>query len=369
MSTSHIDIRLPSLDGLRGWMALWVYFTHVLTMATLPLDKESGAGVVLANGAWPVAVFILLSGFVISGSAARQGYRQFIIKRAFRIFPVYLTCLALSVLVLDLSIEALKTAPWDMKRREDRLYYLEESARNFWVHLGLHIPMLHGLVPDSILPATSYAFMGQAWSLTLEWQFYIVAPFLYALAGKWDNTTIRYAWLLLLLWASNQHRQGSFLLAYLWLFYAGHLAHCGTREKSLLKHFLLTAVMLLAFKKNIAPLALFYGTLWLATNRPSGLYTRWLSGKTSLFLGDISYCLYCVHMVAIYTTSHTLIHTLNVHDRFAYGALLVSCALALSALLSIALRKWIETPGIQLGSWLASKKTVHAAHSDNRLSS
>ena len=46
------------------------------------------------------------------------------------------------------------------------------------VHGLLHVLLLQGLTPDSWLPFSSSALLGPAWSLSLEWQFYLVAPLL-----------------------------------------------------------------------------------------------------------------------------------------------------------------------------------------------
>ena len=336
-------------------MALWVYVTHVLTMATLPLEKGSGIGTILANGTWPVAVFILLSGFVISNSATSRSYAAFITKRAFRIFPVYLVCLAVSVAILDISIEALHAAPWDMKRREDRLFYLEESQRNFWPHLALHIPMLHGLMPRSSLPASPYAFMGQAWSLTLEWQFYIIAPLIFGIAKNRKADLVHYVVLGALLWVSKKFEQGSFILSYLWLFYVGHLAYRALQNNSLGANTLITCALLTAFNKNIAPILIFYGTLLAATRKPKSKYIGILNGPTSKFLGKISYSFYCSHMAAIYLTAYILIVSAEISDRALYGVLLILSSLAVSIGASILLQRTIEQPGIAIGAKISKR--------------
>jgi len=45
-----------------------------------------------------------------------------------------------------------------------------------WLHTVLHLLLVHGLVPDMALQSASMSILGPAWSLSLEWQFYLVAP-------------------------------------------------------------------------------------------------------------------------------------------------------------------------------------------------
>jgi len=96
--------RIESLEGLRGLMAFWVWVSHVTTMATLPFEKRAGAGWILANGEFAVGVFVILSGFVISLSLQSMrplNIGEFLIRRGFRLFQIYLVALYLSVLLLE----------------------------------------------------------------------------------------------------------------------------------------------------------------------------------------------------------------------------------------------------------------------------
>lgn len=174
--------KIGALDGLRGYMALWVFVAHVTTMATIQFKKNDGWGMLFANGDFAVGVFIVLSGFVITLNLMNESnIGDFYIRRALRLFPVYLVCLIASVLILDLSIRVLIEFPWSAQRLMDRIHYLQNSKEYFALHLLAHIPLLHGLIPERMLPSTSYTFMGKTWSLALEWQYYLVAPLLFRL--------------------------------------------------------------------------------------------------------------------------------------------------------------------------------------------
>lgn len=87
--------RIPELDGLRGIAILLVMMFH-LTPVAIPLF----AAYFVQAGWLGVDLFFVLSGYLITGilvdSAGEPGYyRNFILRRTLRIFPLYYACLAL----------------------------------------------------------------------------------------------------------------------------------------------------------------------------------------------------------------------------------------------------------------------------------
>ena len=184
-------------EGLRGLMALWVVIGHWATSVPLsfaPLPPK------LYN-AYAVDVFIMLSGFAIFTmmEQKRESYLPYITRRAMRIFPVYLFFLAVSFVLQPLAQQAFATGfPAYMQDR--RVEIAANSLTYWWQHLLAHITLLHGLIPNRILPDTDFAFLGQAWSLSIEWQFYLLAPFLLLLVRERNRivSTVAVALLVLL---------------------------------------------------------------------------------------------------------------------------------------------------------------------------
>lgn len=365
--------KIHQLDGLRGWMSLWVWFAHGLTLASLDLHKDAGIGRLLANGGTPVAVFILLSGFVCALMLTRDdstGYRGWLTRRFFRLFPVYLLALALSVMALDLSISALADNPWPSPRTEDRIDYLLASRENFWPHLLLHAGLLHGLVPESMLPYTSLAFMGQAWSLSLEWQFYLVVPFLIGWITRPRSLVVvpavTVAALLLL---ARLTPQDSFLGSHLYLFAIG--AYTLARMKAWRAGQFSTREWLVSMAVDTAlVLGLAGGTkglgmlIWAATVfamlNVGGDHAAWravngfLNHRISQFLARVSYSVYCLHMVVLLSFSWLLIHVVGFEARWQYATALIVTALPATLLVAWAVTSRLEEPMIALGRRLAS---------------
>lgn len=179
--------RIPELDGLRALLAWWVVVYHArgANFAATP-DFLHGPQRLLSQGSLAVAVFMILSGFVIFFLLDREHetYRNFVARRFLRLHPVFALCFVAmlglhGIYVANLLANAAHIAP-------DTLAMLLADAarveRDLPAQLAVHAVMLHGAVPASILPNAAGAFLTPAWSISLEWQFYLIAPFVYWLA-------------------------------------------------------------------------------------------------------------------------------------------------------------------------------------------
>lgn len=364
--------KLQNIEGLRGLMALWVVAGHAATLAVLPLSPHGGIGRILANGSFAVDVFIIVSGFVIALLLARQheSYGPFLVRRAFRLFPVYWVALLLSVLMLPLAIHFLEALPWHHEHNDVRLEIFAKTQDHFWTHLALHVPLLHGLVPETLLPATGTAFIGQAWSLTLEWQFYLVAPLLPLVVNAATRRTV---WILvavaLSFAAATAVPQPSFLFAKLHLFAVGMISHQLTQD--------LAAKRCTdgAFVRNLTLLGLLFVTqkallipwlIWMTTlcsqvlSQPRGYILtavgKLLGHPVTCWLGRISYPVYCLHMVVLYLCGHALVNLLGVRSHVAYATTLLLAGPALTLALAWLVHRTIEEPMIAIGKRLAGHR-------------
>lgn len=170
-----------SIESLRAWMAWWVVLAHALQYSGAVRLWKNKIVNILSTGTLGVDVFIIISGFVITHLllSRREKYPAYITRRAFRIVPVYYVCLAISILSASLYTAAFVDNAWTAGA-DVRLTRLGSVADMLPAYLGLHALLLHGVVPEEILPFSSTALLGPAWSLSLEWQFYLVAPLMIA---------------------------------------------------------------------------------------------------------------------------------------------------------------------------------------------
>lgn len=196
---------LVALESLRGWMAWLVVVGHTSYLTGIGfLDyglQLPGLVIQLIQSTdAAVRIFIILSGFAITNLVLSKGepYPQYIGRRAFRIFPIYLFCLFLAIAVTGLYATAYIDNP--LTADGTQALRLAAQEENFIQHLLLHLTLLHGVMPHSVLTYTETAFLAPAWTISLEWQFYLIAPaIIWALLRFSRNGNIFWVTLALLL--------------------------------------------------------------------------------------------------------------------------------------------------------------------------
>jgi len=87
--------RVPSIDGLRGVLALYVMTMHFLGMISVRTP--------LPNPHLAVMIFFLMSGYVLT-PIWDGDYLSFLARRFLRLWPVYAFCLATGALLLGVAV-------------------------------------------------------------------------------------------------------------------------------------------------------------------------------------------------------------------------------------------------------------------------
>jgi peptidoglycan/LPS O-acetylase OafA/YrhL len=156
--------QIPALTGVRILAAAWVVVAHFRFEMFGLFPSTQFARSFVEGGYLGVEVFFILSGFIIShnyagrfGRVSWSAYRDFLMKRVARIYPVHLVTL--------LVVAGLVTA-----------------AALFGVTLnseGAHNP-LNFLMNATMLQAVppAFAWNAPAWSISAEMGAYIAFPFL-----------------------------------------------------------------------------------------------------------------------------------------------------------------------------------------------
>jgi peptidoglycan/LPS O-acetylase OafA/YrhL len=363
--------RFSAIEGLRGWLAWSVVLTHCIV--------ATGIGGVMVKigdmGNTAVFVFIIISGFVITHMMIErpEPYAPYITRRFMRIFPLFgVACIA-GVFTLQLWPETLSRMPWVIAGPAEGMAAVVQSQRDhFWAHVVVHLTMLHGAINNNWLPQSSVAFAPPAWSLSLEWQYYLIAPFVF-LAAKRAIPTL---WLLAgcsvgaLLFFRNGFGPfpwllPSFLPGAAPYFMLGIITRIWWPSIKAANRFP-TALSLTALA--IAPLCsvftlpiVAWAMLFSLQCVPDGLrgYDRQLlqihrllvESKIALYWGARSYAVYLIHMPVLCIAMYWFADPTISQWQFLFSILPATIiATAISASLA---HKWIERPGIRLGTNMA----------------
>lgn len=354
--------KINALEGLRGLMACWVVLGHLsLTVGwNLPL---------IDRNTLPVDVFILLSGFVIALliDRKRESYGPYITRRAFRIFPLYLVVLAVSALLLPVQLDAWQSIPFDTDANTKRLELARIADQNFTAHLLTHIPLLQGIIPSKLLTFAPWTLVGQAWSVSLEWQFYLIAPLL-AWVFKTPGRAVPGTLAMLALSIASRWLSPAFIGSHIWHFGLGMATHAFVAASAPQQRRFQGALMalfsgLLLFKYGawqLVPLAIWLLALGCILS-PLGIFNvpnRLLGSAPAVRLGELSYSIYLVHMVPLFVGAF-LLNQLNL-NKITYSSLLAVFVTILTYGISVLAHKFIEKPGIRYGALLSEDRSPPA---------
>ena len=160
---------VPALDGLRGIAILAVMLFHLITACGYGSDawvtrKIIGLAVSLWSG---VDLFFVLSGFLITGILLRARdqpsyFKNFYMRRALRIFPLYYAALVVIFLILPHFIAF---DPPGVRRVFNAQGWL-------WAYSEDVAILVHN--EDFFDP--NWLWVGHFWSLAVEEHFYLVWP-------------------------------------------------------------------------------------------------------------------------------------------------------------------------------------------------
>jgi peptidoglycan/LPS O-acetylase OafA/YrhL len=361
VSTSQPNRSIHEIEGLRAILAFWVFLYHTLYWCNLHVP-------VLYDGGLAVQAFMLISGFVITRMLLRsmQPYGVFIFRRFARLYPAFLISLIFGLAVSQLTSDTYSSLPWQV---DDGIRlgnthlgrHAVEQAHMIPLLLG-HLTLLHGVFPEQMLPDSSLAFVPPAWSLSLEWQFYLLAPFL-VLAFRIDRfrLAITVASILAIVLG---HFLGhhftyivpSFLPLSIVYFIVGIMCgHMYDRLALVPEQFLFYGVSfltILLFAILGTQCLAYVSWLWTLGSSLKSQNTwfvrlsRALGGRALTFLGDRSYSFYLFHEAILACCAAALLR-FGVSSKIEMLVLLLATALPLTLTLSVASYRFVELPAMK----------------------
>lgn len=365
------------LESVRGLMAWWVVCGHLYSCFRQaignvpPLINE-----LLLATAIPVDIFICLSGFFIAKAlnGKNSGYKPYIIRRAFRIIPIYLLAISLAALFFNDRMSVRVDLPWNTSAQVAAFeIYWTSIAGNIKAYLIPCLLLLQGVIPDQWLPHAGDAFLAPAWSLTLEWQFYLIAPLIIGAFSLKRGKELLVASSLLVLALLEKSgltfSYGSFIFIKLPIFVIGMLTHdLFHREEGELRNGVLSIAIVLGVGFITLSFASFASiTLWVMLafifklngklNQPLlakilELSNTPLRNKVLIRLGVLSYSTYMIHILVIDLVLIAAKKTGYLGSDLV--ALFVVLSIVLTYLISSLIHRYIEMPFIEVGKKIAA---------------
>lgn len=352
----HPD-RLVTLDGLRGFLALAVYFYHSAIYHRF-LQPGGGWGYLPSRpysllGPLGVGFFFMITGYLfwsrLLAEHGRPDWVRLYIGRAFRIGPVYLVAAGSMIIFVLIATGMRLNLP------------LGEVASEIGTWLGL------GFVVGPDINAygnTALVLAGVTWTLHCEWLFYLSLPLL-ALAARhrWLHLPLVAGGLILSLHLSRT--QPPYLIVnvipvyiMIALFLAGmlcaslHRAGIVIRLPDRLASVLVVGLILDIFARSpaiyiVSPVLLMGLVFYLVVSGCTvfGL----LTSRPARRLGDVSYGIYIMQGLALATVLRPApLRAIALASPIGHWALVLLGAAFLVVIATLA-HALVERPGIALG--------------------
>ena len=361
--------RVSTLDGLRGLLALAVFFHHSAIYHTFLMDgawADPPSRFYRMLGPCGVSLFFMITGYLFWSrmlkAAGKPNWIQLYVGRLFRIGPLYL--FAAAVLV---TIVFCKTGP---HINVPPLQLAKDLLK--WSTLGLSTPHLNGFAPTSTIIA------GVTWTLEYEWRFYaslVITAFLARNAGMGLGFCLT-GFVACLAWIGFRPETLSPVavlnLVCAAFFFSGMICASLGQKGKLIKLpdtlasvliIVLLGVLLTAFEfpYGVGPVvvsaAVFYFIISGCT--VFGL----LTSRPARRLGDISYGIYLLQGLVLYIVfSIPQARALALGSPEMHWALMLFCSVLLIVIATIT-HVYIERTGIDLGKRVAGmlgKRTAPA---------
>lgn len=319
---------------LRVLLAIVVVISHSpITNIPKPLG---------GNGGLAVCAFFIISGFYMSLIVEKyqlhilsiSSLKNFYFSRFLRIFPIYYLCLLLTLILYTLHAIPLVHSPLSVLHSlgnlSDKIKYISENIFLFgqdWMRFFIYDDKTKSFLfhPQTIDVAgdalgSSFAILGQAWSLSLELTFYLLVPFILTKSTRFIFLICLASFILrITLTYINSHStlaSDVFFPLALGIFLLGALSHriiyskinnVYSKKNKLTAFVLITCTSLVCLFTNPNPsapvnlkfLLTWWSFLFLVTLTIPYLFLLTKKSKLDQYIGELSYPIYMTHFFCI----------------------------------------------------------------------
>lgn len=320
--------KLPGLQIARAIAALSIVYFHSWTVLDrFPKGTAHPIPLLAEHGWLGVDLFFAISGYVICLVISKQpfGVRSFLVRRVFRVYPLWL---------LTLTLFAVLAWGWRGLLPRETFGFFAWSA--------------------SLLPIENFPFYDIGWSLQHEMLFYLLSAAIAPIFGLWGLAAFLGLSTAAFHLISMPWFPGHFAM-YHAEFLAGVLAFMLSPRWRLRPWLALSigAASLWFFIEDwggryYAPIALFFLIVGFAQIRlPAG---RWL--KAAVALGDASYSIYLIHPLVFMIVRGATMKVAGPGTTWLEEPIRFGCFVLIIALALLSWR-YFERPTIKLGNWIA----------------
>lgn len=282
-----------------------------------------------------------------------QPYAVFLTERFFRLFPVFILAFVAAIALHSWHVQALETvaAAWPSKKAISLLALYANQMNDLAGHILAHVTMLHGAL-DRFIPHSSIAFLGTAWSISLEWQFYLVAPFIIAAIIRLPAAS--FALLLVAALAGVTYGFGfaTLLRNFAW-FGIGIATALIVNQRSVVTAAIslpLFATIALFHQSSLTWLPIgIWGVMAVSLWLPDSALSRGLQHRHLIRTGEISYSTYVWHFVILIAVEFAVLEVYRPTSQVMLLALVASVSLPLTAAASALSYEYIERPWAAFG--------------------
>ncbi len=347
---------IPEIDGLRFvaifWVVVWMHLPSLINTHLFngKLFSDPYIVSVLLEGGHGVSFFFMISGFILAlpfikekiSTGPAVSLKKYYLRRLTRLEPPYLAALLISFFLLVLV--------------------KGQSFSGLLPHLGASSVYMHNIIysnPSSVL--------GLAWSLEVEVQFYLLAPFLCFIFFIKHQLTRRILFVLLILLSGvyawyHLWQMPTMLPYFICYFFSGMFLadlYCNGHQLKLNKTVGLIAgcCILLGLPFIISVNSLWFFMLKLLLMNAAFYLVLFNAGLKKLMsrqfitiIGGMCYSIYLLHVLIMSGVSQGLAELPLLHGPLAivvYAVLLIGSVLIFSA----AFYRLIEQPCMRKDWW------------------
>jgi len=349
-------VKYQTIDGLRGYLALFVFIHHSILYYYFLRDNNwhiPNSRLFNHFGETSVVLFFMITSFLFTSKLLNQNTKMdwisLFTSRILRIYPAFLVLFIIQI-ILILYLSSFQFSESPLKIFKEIIIWLSFSIIDY-------LP-INGCKDTNLMTANVL------WTIRYEWVFYFSLPILSQIISRakpkiWIVLTTG---IIMIVIAKFIHLQAVFIYAFVG----------GVLTALIIKNEFISELTKKSISSFLILVCIIFVVLWFDTAYdiiPISILTLAFIGiasgnnlfgiltlKTSKLLGQLSYSIYLLHGIILYFTFILIIRpeTASILNITNHWLLVAVCSLFTIFLASLCF-KWIETPSIKSSKMISEK--------------